>query len=155
MPSHRYGRGGWDIITPELLQSLGIPLPADLNSSQTQQELQSNPVLLDYQRSMLRKRVGRLRNLPSNGCSFGEPGRDALPLSNTSVSDFADWLQSHYGTIVALQQAWQYPYRNISTSEFTTFQEAALLMTTTATSEDFRRSRDTRRFVADNYIRCQ
>ena len=151
----RYGRGGWDTITPELLQSLGISVPANLNASQTQQELQSNAVMLAYQQSVLRKRVARLRNLPSSGCSFGEPGRDALPLSNASTPAFADWLQAHYGTVIALQQAWQYPYRNISTSEFTSFQEAAVLMTSAATSQDFRRSRDTRRFLADNYIRSQ
>lgn len=41
----RYGIGGWEAITPELLQQLGIPVPADINASATMAALQRDPRL--------------------------------------------------------------------------------------------------------------
>jgi beta-galactosidase len=147
-----YGIAGWEPITAPLLAQLGMPIPPDLNAASAQQQIQSDPRMQAYQTGVLRRRVAALGAMPASGCAFGEPGRDALPLANSSIEAFAAWLQATYATVEALQLAWQYPYGNISQQEFTTFAEAATLLASPDLSEDFRRYRDARRFIADSYV---
>lgn len=154
-----YGKGGWERISPELLERLGVEESARLNPALIQQD----PRVVRYQDSILHRRVERMKYKPPRPGGMGEPGRNAPYLTPDLVPYFARWLQAEYGTLEALKAAW-----NEGTTgrlRFSNFMDAAREMEMEYTDQygfrwgkrswDFRRVRDAMKFqselVTSNY----
>lgn len=109
-----YGDAGGDPVTPELLQSLGLPpaLPFD--------EALKHPVVVAHQHAILRARVAedaRLAKCAPNKRTKGvKAAHQPLPgvvgdvqghvLLPTLRPHFVNWLKRQYGTVAALVDAW-------------------------------------------------
>ncbi len=151
-----YGMGGWDPITPELLSRLGIIKPYN---KQTAFEIQRMPAMLNYQNTMLRKRILNMKNVPApdKSIQMGEPGRGNPFMAERLVPLFANWLEKKYGSLQKLSDAWAIGYTE--RVPFESFLAAASEMKghgfdefgrgTGKLSWDFVRYRDAMRFQAD------
>jgi len=151
-----YGVGGWECITLELLASLGIPASTPMAA------VQADERMIAHQTGVLRARVARMASAPRI-TGLGEPGRGSAVVAAAFVPHFAEWLATQYGqNFTRLLIAWQYPWRDVTTTEFGNWTEAALAASAVTLSEpcpwtycasgvswDFRRYRDAMRFQAD------
>ncbi len=152
-----YGNGGWVGITQPLLDSLGITLEKN-NSNRA--GIQTHPRMIEYQNEMMHRRVDRMSRKPIKPKGMGEPGRNSPYLPDRLIPEFAKWLQSKYGSMKELNDAWNSGFA--APPEIKSFSEAAALLRATkmdeygnrwgAMSWDFRRMRDSMRFQADLII---
>ncbi|WP_157971917.1 beta-galactosidase trimerization domain-containing protein [Pleomorphovibrio marinus] len=106
-----YGEGGWEAITPELIQQLGLP------GSMESKEVRRHPKMLDYQQGVLEKRVKRLQALRKEnpeaqalkGSSTAyDPtvGQRGLDLTDTGEALFVEWAKETYKDISAVNHAY-------------------------------------------------
>lgn len=148
-----YGKGGWAQLTPALLQELGIKG----DPVQDARELQQDPRILEFQDSLLHRRVDRMKTKPPRPRGMGEPGRNSPYLTPDLVPLFAGWLRDQYGSLDALRQAWN--EGTTGSLEVKDFLEAAREMEMEYTDEygfrwgkrswDFRRVRDAMKFQSE------
>jgi beta-galactosidase len=95
-----YGEGGWEAITPELLQKLGIP------PGLTKQQIREHPKMRTYQKEVL----GRGIRAQSGRTFLGEEGafrHTADPyLRASDVPHFKKWLRERYKAPEEIASAW-------------------------------------------------
>lgn len=153
-----YGKGGWEAITQELVDSLGIDMQVN---DKNMPKIQEHPKMVKYQTQMMRQRIEKLDKKPERPEGMGEPGRNNPWLPERLIPHFAKWLNNTYGTVDSLKKAWNHGF--IRDWEFTDFQEAARFMKGSGFNEygqgtgtktrNFRPYRDAMRFQADLIIR--
>ncbi len=149
-----YGKGGWDAITDDLLDSLGIEQNYTPGNRQI---IQEDPRMMEYQQNLMRRRIERLPYKPSRPKGMGEPGRNSPYLPERLIPHFALWLKEHYGSLDTLKAAWNAGFTG--DLDISSFLEAAAEMKALYEDEygfrwgkkswDFRRVRDAMRFQAD------
>lgn len=148
-----YGMAGWEALTPNLLQNLGIDISiADSNI----REIEKHPEMIKYQVAIQKERILHIKDKPlEDEMSILWNNSPFLP--DSQVTEFALWLEKKYKTIQDLETAWNVGYTNdINNFNFTT---AAQQLATAQIDEfgnrwgnnsrDFRRFRDAMRFQAD------
>ena len=159
-----YEKAGWLPITSELLDKLGMP------HNMTQEQIQADGRMLDFQVAALRKRVDRMDQKGSPPPADGvRQGRGLLPLPGVLQSYFATWLSKEYSNnIQALHKAWHIQTdlaQPASARLPENFSAAAHMLTDTnidtscgytycqrGIDRDFRRYRDALRFEADQAV---
>jgi beta-galactosidase len=113
-----YDQGGWQEITPQLLEQLG--LPRDMGAD----EAMAHPKMVAHQKQVMRRRIEnhakpRPKDRPK-GSPFlpGEPDPDPAAVPGTNVvakgahlperdlPHFMGWLQQQYADVEALKHAW-------------------------------------------------
>lgn len=93
-----YGEGGWEDITPELLNKLGIPLDMPM------EQIRTDKRMLDYQYTVLKKHL--------DSWGMEDHVKDLyvhIPDSKLRVSDvplFKKWVKNQYQTIENLTKSW-------------------------------------------------
>jgi len=117
-----YGEGGWEAITPELLQKLGIP------ASHSKQEIRKHPKMLAYQKEVLRKGISM-----NSGRAFlegaGDPalaGFKHTPdpiIRKEDVPFFLRWLRETYKTPDDVANAWNQYEVGIDDKPFKTWED--------------------------------
>lgn len=152
-----YGRAGWQTITQELIDSLGIALELNCNNLPA---IQNHPRMIEFQDNKLHERVDRMKHKPPRPQGMGEPGRNSPFLPDRLIPHFADWLSDAYGDIETLKYAWNHGYTD--SPVINSFMDAAQLMRARSVDEfgnrwgnmswEFRRMRDAMRFQADLII---
>jgi beta-galactosidase len=149
-----YGEAGWEDVTPELLARLHLPTSMPLREALT------NPAVIEYQTQRYREEIEHPVTIPpspfpNHGFSRGQEG---FQLKAEWVPLFAQWLEKQYGTLVALEQAWNFA-ANRDEIHPATFHDAAILAggdgshnSEPSLEWDFRRYRDILRFEADQRV---
>ncbi len=146
-----YGTGGWEEITPELLEKIGLPRDMDMD------EAIEHPDMVAYQTEVIRRRIryDRKTRPDVGGGVVDDAGVDewakqqlqlgADPtLRAEAVPAFKAWVRTQYGSIGELVDAWNQYEVGISGSPYTSWDEFE-------SDEDFSRH-DTRRdygFIRD------
>jgi len=83
-----YGIGGWDEITPSLLQRLGFPANTSVEVAE------AAPVMVKYQTEFLRRRIANMSTIPPYTPPAPKgPGLTVLPMDISMVPYFATWLE--------------------------------------------------------------
>ncbi|MEM1328411.1 MAG: beta-galactosidase trimerization domain-containing protein [Bacteroidota bacterium] len=155
-----YGKGGWANIDEQLLQRLKIDIAF---SEENMPEIQQHPKMMAHQNEVWRQRITRMKNKPPKPKGMGEPGRNNPWLPERLLPPFANWLETTYGDLETLKDAWNCGFTGKCT--FSSFKEAAQLMEgedfdqygngTGKLRHDFRRYRDAMKFqselIVDNY----
>ncbi len=104
-----YAEGGWEPITDELLDSLGIDLDASAK------EIREHPKMLEYQNGVLKDRILRAKEykkqhggLPRGSKKAFDPtiGGRGLELTETGEKLFIEWVEDHYQNIDTLNYTW-------------------------------------------------
>jgi len=146
-----YGEGGWEDVTPELLEHLHLPRTMPL------QEALTNPAVVAYQTRRYRQAIEHPvvvppPPFPDDGFGRGEGGFQLKP---AWVPLFAHWLQKQYGTLANLEIAWNFA-SNRDRVHPASFRDAAILAGGDGSpagkpsfSWDFRRYRDILKFEAE------
>jgi beta-galactosidase len=146
-----YGEAGWEDVTPELLERLHLP------RSMTLREALVNPAMIAYQTQRYRDKIEHPITVPpppypDHGFRRGQGGYQLKP---AWIPLFAQWLEKQYGTLPALEQAWNFA-ANRDDVHPATFRDAAILAggdgnpnVPLAMAWDFRRYRDILRFEAE------
>lgn len=152
-----YGEGGWEPITDELCEKLGIDPNAPIA------EVRENPAMLAHQRTVLSKRYGRKKlkltpegqaGLHANkkGTVAGDLGVDA-DLPESAAPAFLEWLKDTYGDIQNLNKAWNMDVQRFISENgseefgFRSWEDVSHRYMTT--KKEYRRTRDILRFKAD------
>lgn len=153
-----YGEGGWEPVTPELCERLGI----DPNLSR--EEIHAHPAMQAHQRAVLEKRIGRpklkLNPEAQEGMFKQEKASVAAAyganadLPEWAVDEFVDWLRGNYqDDLEALNQAWNTDVFRVKSKEDpgTGFQSWDELrdIKHCGNKRDYGRVRDVLRFKAD------
>ena len=171
-----YGEAGWEDPTPELLESLGLDPRMPIEA------LRENRTWLDRQAGIMHERVDREaagrsgRKAAKQACDAPDRkrGKDWVPsvqpdfkfeLEADQAPLFLDWLKRQYGSIDALNEAWNLhhcmlPGPRSQSGEFedSKFWQSwdhlagELVDVINGGFREYRRSRDVLRFKADNYI---
>lgn len=113
-----YDEGGWQDITPELLEQLGLPRDMKID------EAMAHPKMVAHQEQVMRQRIAR-QSAPrpqtkerSNPFAPGEPDPDPAAVPGTTivargahlperdVPHFVGWLKQKYPDVAALKHAW-------------------------------------------------
>lgn len=145
-----YGEGGWEPIDGELLQRLG--LPADISPA----DARSHPRMLEHQREVLARRIGRPKiplNLEAQEGFPGMPNKAALYTNDAHLPDelapgFIEWLQVRYaGDLALLHRAWNEDVVN-ATQPYLSWQEVVERHEVNVARE-YGRVRDLLRYKAD------
>ncbi|MGB2823449.1 MAG: hypothetical protein WBF17_20885, partial [Phycisphaerae bacterium] len=99
-----YGEGGWEAVTDELLEHLGIPAETPID------EVRRDERFLAHQEAVLRQRI--------DAAADAAPARPELEedfqrkftfdheLSKRAVKDFLVWLKGTYGSLEGVYEAW-------------------------------------------------
>jgi len=171
-----YGEGGWEQPTPELLGKLGIDADTPI------EQLREDDRWIEHQKQVWHDRVDREaageagRKLMKQGEEVPDrvKGQDWVPsvqpdfqfeLTEPQCPLFLDWLKRTYGTIEALNEAWNVhhcmvpgPSNQSGEFERSRFWESwehlgeELPAPVNGGFREYRRTRDVYRFKADNYI---
>lgn len=166
-----YGEGGWVDITPDLLESLGLPPDMDID------EAMANEEVWEYQRQIIQRRIDRPNprpaRVPRARWLFDEredheeklhhvvpsvvPHIPGYYLPERAVEAFSEWLKENYKSPEAVAAAW-----NLGTidrleskddSESTdAWLDLARVQVDKASYKEYRRLRDVMRFRADFYL---
>lgn len=146
-----YGEGGWEDVTPELLEKLHLPRTMPL------QEALKNPAVVAYQMRRYRQAIEHpvvVPEPPFPDDGFGR-GQGGFQLKSAWVPLFAQWLQKQYGTVANLERAWNFAV-NRDRVHPASFRDAAILAggdgspaENPSFSWDFRRYRDVLKFEAE------
>jgi beta-galactosidase len=128
-----YGDGGWEGITDELCEQLGI------DSALLIDEIRQHPAMIAHQKEVFRKRVGwdRIKLNPEQQAGFHADGETERPgarafgadaaLPEWAVPHFIDWLRHEYNDdLDALSDAWNTSqHKTPSGATFTSWEEVA------------------------------
>lgn len=117
-----YGQGGWEAITPELLQRLGIP------SNLSKQQIRQHPKMLAYQKEVLRKGIrldsGRAFLEGSGDPSLAGFKHTPDPIfRKEDVPFFLRWLQETYKSPADVANAWNQYEVGIDDKPFKTWED--------------------------------
>jgi beta-galactosidase len=151
-----YAEGGYEDITPALLKKLGLPATMDVD------EALRHPQMIAYQHALIRARIGR-RHTPilHEMDEEAKKDKDWVPsvvgtgkgheLAPAAIPYFVKWLQARYGTVAALQEAWN--YRHVGIAEhgmaWRTWAEVEAALAGEFRLKEYRHIVDTLRFRAD------
>lgn len=148
-----YGEAGWEPITAELLEKLGVPPRTPIA------EIRDDPRMLAHQQGVMRRRVRKAaewreagRVPPKGSCSafikgLGDPGPE---LEDWVVPDFHDWTRRTYKTIEALNDAYNLHHMGLGTpfESWADFEERCHSIS----KREYRHIRDRFRFRADRRL---
>ncbi len=145
-----YDEGGWEPVTEELLDELGIPPDTPIA------ELRANKVFLDYQTKVFRERIDFLASADAEEPADDEPN---IPLSYdmkldpAAVPHLVAWLKKTYGSVKALNEAWNMQHAGIAEGKsiWRTWSEAEAGIPG-VNPKEYRHFRDIIRFKADVYL---
>jgi beta-galactosidase len=149
IPRH-YGIGGWEPISAELLEQLGIDvtLPPDA--------IQRHPTMIAYQTDVLRRRYRRT-DVPPRPEGLGEPPRGGAALRDELLPAFALWLEQTYGAVERALAVYHMRQEHEDAPDIATFADLAALSGVTRVGHPqrqgwagFRQKRDVLRFLADH-----
>ncbi len=140
--------------TPEHLRALG--LPADL----TPEQLRVHPDWIARQDRLRRARIDRTEPRPKPAAAHetdGLPGtlkRDQYGVTPESVDLLVAWLQKRYGTVAALQQAWNFQYPMVHRRPWRQWSDlrADVVPFLNDERQEYRRIVDVYRFRADLHL---
>lgn len=125
-----YDIGGWERITPELLERLGLP------PDMTVDEALENPVMQEYQNEVLRRRI-HFEPLPTTaieGTVLQDAGLSEWSgadirlyndpvLRDDAVPAFKAWVKKHYKTVDDLVAAWNQYEVGICETPYTSWKD--------------------------------
>ncbi|MFP4355714.1 MAG: beta-galactosidase trimerization domain-containing protein [Phycisphaerae bacterium] len=146
-----YGQGGWEAITDELLDSLGIDRDTPIA------EIREDQRMLDYQQKVLRDRIDAQHDsaplfahrIDRKVFSFD------YELHPDAVGQFVLWLQQQYDSVEKLSDAWNLHHAGIHgggrSSAWESWQDVAAALPEAIGPREYRRIRDVMRFKADWY----
>ena len=96
-----YGEGGWEDITPELLEKVGLP------EDMSVKEARKNPKMIAYQNTVLAKHLTTWRDpLPGQGEFKRYAHKPDMYLRSTDLPLFRKWVREKYETVEELSAAW-------------------------------------------------
>jgi len=145
-----YDEGGWEGITDELLDRLGIPRHTPV------EQIRTHPAFLAHQEQVFRERIDRSANAPvDQSVREGDdvPFSFDMELHPGAVPHFVAWLKATYGSVAALNDAWNMRHAGIAEGKtiWTNWDEVAAGIPT-VNPKEYRHLRDILRFKADLYI---
>ncbi|MEI7766854.1 MAG: beta-galactosidase trimerization domain-containing protein [Phycisphaerae bacterium] len=158
-----YAEGGFADITPELLTQLGLPADMEIDAAL------AHPKVLAHQRELIRQRIGRPGPAPviPHMAKPHTGSRDATwvpgmvddfkgyELDPESVPEFVRWLEQTYGSVTALQTAWNAQHVGLGGRQLLNWQDWVQVeagIRAGFLGHDYRRIRDVLRFRADRYL---
>jgi len=96
-----YGEGGWEDITPELLEKVGLPKKMSI------QEARKHPKMIEYQNTVLAKHLSTWKDpLPGQDEFQRYPHKPDMYLRSTDLPLFKKWIKEKYQTVEELSSAW-------------------------------------------------
>lgn len=157
-----YGEAGWEDITPELLEKIGLPPDMDVD------EAMEHPDMITYQTEVIRRQI----NDGDSGKSAGakseaqkSKNREVVPgvvgdvrgheIHPDAVPAFIEWLKEQYGDVETLKKAWNVEHVGLASKlqYWETWEDVEKGYDTDVAAKDYRNSRDRMRFRADTFIR--
>lgn len=142
-----YDEGGWEEPAPELLERLGIPPDTPI------QELRTNPAFREHQEEVFRERIDR-----SAGAEVDRALREGkeipfsfdMELHPDAIPHFVRWLRKAYGSLEALNDAWNMGHAGIAEGKklWGSWEEVQAGIPT-VNPKEYRHFRDIIRFKAD------
>ena len=157
-----YGEGGWEAVSDELLDKLGIPRDTPI------EDIRRNAAFLAHQDKVMRERIDRAPSREKRRAARTAARQEsawrfsseaellrARPsrLPAEALGEFADWLRDKYGTLEELKEAWNVGHAGINGAEWTTWQQAAQRALPDSKDHDYNRLKDVIRFKRDVYLR--
>lgn len=154
-----YGEGGWEAVSEELLDTLGIPRQTPI------EKLREHPAFLAHQEKVLRERVDAMAAAPKRKRKgdareaaeawhfnpHAEMGGSAARLPREALGQYAQWLEARYGTLEKLRAAWNIGMYGIGGGDWATWEQAAETALPGHRSHDYNRMKDVVRFKADTW----
>lgn len=125
-----YGEGGWERITPELLQKLGM------DPATPPREAREDQRMIDYQNEVIRKRIaydkisgGMVEGTVLQDAGFQKYADSEIQLFNdpvlreNAIPLFKQWCREHYGEIDKLVEEWNQQEVGISNKPYASWEE--------------------------------
>lgn len=150
-----YGEGGWEPITPELLEKLDIPKNTPV------EEIVKSPQMLEYQKKVLLNQLADWKKASGKEVENYVHYPDAY-LRPQDIVLFRKWVKSRYKTIEELVKAWNQYEVGISERPYKTWEDfdSDPLISVIPIGEEiipsegreYGKVRDILRFKADMYI---
>ena len=145
-----YDEGGWEPVTDELLDRLSIPRETPIEAIRT------HPAFLEHQTEVFRRRIDRSAGGPvdqSVRTGADIPFSFDLELAPGAVPAFVAWLRETYGTVDALNEAWNMFHAGIAEGKeiWATWEEVEQGIPS-VNPKEYRHFRDILRFKADLYV---
>ncbi len=155
-----YAEGGWEDITPALLEQLGLPAEMKID------EAMEDPRMIKHQTGVIRRRLDRMakeKAAPTVASTREDakmvPGVageiNGTELHPEAVPSFVDWLKEQYGTVEELQTAWNVHHVGISdlAARWSTWADVQRGYNIDLPDREYRHLRDLLRFRADTFNR--
>ncbi len=162
-----YGQGGWEEITDELCQKLG------LDPSLPLAELREHPKMVEYQTAKLHERVDRECDRLEEGHRLGKLSSESpaalftpdVTLLPDAIPAFVEWLKETYGSAQAVVEAWNMTNHMIARSLPSSWEDVEAFLDKQVRDtrsmqtlyipahREYRRIRDMIRFKADLYLK--
>lgn len=153
-----YGQGGWQAITPELLDSLGIAPDLPIDAVRTHPRMQA------HQERILRQRIDRAEAYADTSASGRGPdgstqafeptvGGTGQDLTHRGWSLFFDWARETYSSIEAVNHAYNVRHAGLTPEggPFTSWTDFEQRFSNISPKE-YRHIRDIFRFKADHSL---
>ena len=154
-----YGEAGWEEITPELLQKLGLPPDLPI------QEARRHPKMLAYQKEVLRKQIPIVARGEDRPHREEAPAADAFRhtpdpyLRPADVPHFKKWLRSAYRSPEEIALAWNQYEVGFEREPVKSWEDVDRLVESLATQPDtlhgygreYGRVRDVLRYKAETH----
>jgi beta-galactosidase len=153
-----YGQGGWEAITPELLDDLGISQDLPMDS------IRNHPRMRAHQKEVMRERIDRAEAYADTSASGKGPdgstqafeptiGGTGKKLTEKGWSEFYDWLPETYASIDAVNRAYNFHHAGLTPpgGPFTSWADLEERFSTISPKE-YRHFRDIFRFKADHSL---
>jgi len=144
-----YDEGGWEPITEELLDELGIAPDTPIA------ELRTNKVFLDYQTKVFRERIdfAARPGAEEEADELDIPFSHDMKLDPAAIRHFVAWLKKAYGSVKALNEAWNVHHAGIAEGKaiWRTWGEVEAGIPN-VNPKEYRHFRDIIRFKADVYL---
>lgn len=142
-----YDEGGWEAISGELLDELGIPRETPIA------EIRTNKVFLDYQQTVFRERIDFAARPAEEPEEPNIPFSYDMTLDPAAVPHFAAWLKKTYGSVQALNEAWNMRHAGIAEGQglWRTWRDVEAGIPH-VNPKEYRHFRDIIRFKADVYL---
>jgi len=158
-----YGEAGWEDITPDLLEKVGLDRDMDVDAAM------EHPDMIAYQTDVIRRQIGAQDSGKSAGAKSEAKGkqksRETTPgvvgdvrgheIHPDAVPAFIDWLKEQYGDVETLKKAWNVEHVGLAGKLrfWETWEDVEKGYETDVAAKDYRNSRDRMRFRADTFIR--
>ncbi len=160
-----YGEAGWEEITPDLLERLGLPPDMDVD------EAMAHPKVIEHQKAFLRARIEReaaaeaeredrdARRQRTREDAARVPGvvgdAQGWRLHDGAEPFFVDWLKAEYGDVETLKEAWNVHHAGITEAapRWRTWDDVLAGLHTDIPDREYRHLRDIMRFRAETYVR--